>query len=148
MPRGVYDRKGRHPHNWKGGRTIDPRGYVLIYQPDHRLADVRGYVYEHRLVAEEMLGRPLRAGEEVHHGPGGPSDNQPENLTVCGARWDHRQHHSTRPGRTRAPGETNPLVACACSCGALFTTYDGSGRPRRYVSGHNLRDGMSVSEGR
>lgn len=53
---------------WKGGRVIASNGYVLIrVGTDHHLADVRGYAYEHRLVAEKKMGRRLRKGEQVHH---------------------------------------------------------------------------------
>lgn len=46
--------------NWKGGRSIASNGYVLIkVGTGHHLADVRGYAYEHRLVAERKLGRRL-----------------------------------------------------------------------------------------
>lgn len=51
-----------HSHNWQGGTTTD-QGYMLIYVgKHHHLADVRGYAYEHRLVAEQMLGRRLEPG--------------------------------------------------------------------------------------
>ena len=56
-------------HNrWKGGRSIASNGYVLVrVGKRHHLADVRGYAYEHRLVAEEKLGRRLTPGEIPHH---------------------------------------------------------------------------------
>jgi hypothetical protein len=52
--------------NWKGGRVIDPRGYVLIRVGiGHPLADCRGYAYEHRLVASAAPGEHiLRSGEK------------------------------------------------------------------------------------
>lgn len=43
-------RPGSDNPNWKGGRTVTEHGYVLLKRPDHPDADVRGYVYEHRLV--------------------------------------------------------------------------------------------------
>ena len=46
--------------NWHGGRVIASNGYVKVKCPDHPSADPNGYVYEHRLVAERILGRPLR----------------------------------------------------------------------------------------
>lgn len=128
----------RNP-NWKGGRTISAHGYVLLKRPAHPAADVRGYVYEHRLVAEESLGRPLRAGEQVHHRNEIKSDNRPENLEVVNGLPEHRVHHRKTDKGLRMPGEENPVTPCACGCGSTLDRYDASGRPRRFISGHNMR---------
>lgn len=123
---------------WKGGRTVASNGYVLIrVGTNHHLADKRGYAYEHRLVAEQTLGRRLRQGEQVHHKNGDTQDNRPENLEVVASLAHHRVYHRT-PGRAlRMPGEDNPTIVCACGCGCLLQLYDGSGRPRSYITGHN-----------
>lgn len=127
----------RNP-NWKGGRTVAEHGYVLIKRPGHPRADVRGYVYEHILVAEEKIGRPLAPGEEVHHDDLNRSNNHPSNLIVKSSRAEHFVHHRKRTD-LRMPDEPNPLVSCACGCGATFLKYDAKNRPRRFVSGHNER---------
>ena len=133
--------KSKNP-NWKGGRTVDPRGYVLIKVGfDHHLADVRGYAYEHRLVAEKKLGRRLRKGEEVHHRDENRSNNKPNNLIAVKNHHEHAVHHRTPGRRLRNPGERNTVVKCQCGCGQRFYKFDDAGRPRRYVSGHNKTTG-------
>lgn len=124
--------------NWKGGRTVASNGYVLVKMPGHPLADCRGYVYEHRLVAQSMIGRPLHEGEEVHHIDRNKQNNSPDNLRVEPSRHHHQVNHRTTHFDLRLPDEPNPEVTCACSCGARFPMFDYQGRPRRYVSGHNL----------
>lgn len=108
--------RGNH---WQGGRSVSSHGYVLVFQPEHRLADVRGYVYEHRLVMESVLGRPLVANERVRHLDNDGSNNDPSNLELL--------RFTDRTERT----------ACACGCGTEFLRFDSGGRERRYVSGHN-----------
>jgi hypothetical protein len=41
-----------------------------------------GYVFEHILVAEEILGRYLTPDETIHHRNGVRDDNRPENLEL------------------------------------------------------------------
>jgi hypothetical protein len=125
--------------NWKGGRSVTEHGYVLVrVGTRHHLADVRGYAYEHRLVAEVKLGRRLRANEEVHHRDENPANNDPDNLRIV-TRAQHRAEHRARGSRLRRPGQRNALVACACGCETRFRKFDRFNRPRRFVSGHNAR---------
>ncbi|MFA5379442.1 MAG: HNH endonuclease [Dehalococcoidia bacterium] len=121
-----------YPH-----RTVTKSGYVLIYQPEHHLSDVRGYVYEHRLVAEQKIGRPLIKGEMIHHIDGNAGNNHPDNLEVVSSHEAHRLLHRSAKSILRLPGDQNPIIECACGCGVQFEKYDSVGRPRQYVSGHN-----------
>jgi hypothetical protein len=106
----------------------------------HHLADVRGYAYEHRLVAEKKIGRRLCRGEQVHHRNGDRQDNRSHNIEIVGSRAEHALHHRSEKSkdRLRKPGEPNPIILCACGCGRGFKRYDTSGRPRLFVSGHNV----------
>lgn len=128
--------------NWRGGRSIASNGYMLIrVGTEHHLADVRGYAYEHRLVAEEILGRRLLPGEQIHHRNGVKLDNDPPNIEVFKSRAHHFvEHRSTgSKQRLRLPDELNESIGCACGCATMFLQYDSQGRPRRLVSGHNGR---------
>lgn len=90
-------------HLWRGGRVMS-RGYVLVYLPDHPDADVRGYVPQHRLVMESMVGRRLRPEEIVHHKNHARTDNRPENLELFSSNLEHVRHHGLERRMNRIAG--------------------------------------------
>jgi hypothetical protein len=55
-------------------------------------------VLEHRHVVEQRIGRPLLAGEHIHHRNGDKADNRDENLAVLTNR-EHRLLHVRQAGR-------------------------------------------------
>jgi len=57
-------------------------GYIKIFMPDNPMADKRGEVYEHRLVMSQLLNRPLKKWEIVHHIDGTRANNSPGNLKI------------------------------------------------------------------
>jgi len=68
---------------------------------DSKLNSGRGATYEklygrhtHRVIAEEMLGRPLKPGEVVHHVDGNKRNNTPDNLMVFASQGDHVRWHA------------------------------------------------------
>lgn len=79
--------RGENHPRWKGGKTIDKHGgYVWVKRPDgsHGKNGLQNYIAEHRLVMEQVLGRPLLPTERVHHKNGNRQDNRPENLELWG----------------------------------------------------------------
>ncbi len=61
-------------------------GYRMIYMPEHheavRSGSMEGYVYEHRIIAEQFMGRRLNEDEDVHHLDSNRSNNLNRNLLV------------------------------------------------------------------
>lgn len=99
--RSALGKTGPQSSSWKGGKYITKRdGYVHIYAPDHPKAKRNskgggGYVLEHRLVVEKILGRYLKDDEDVNHVNGDKTDNRPENLVVV--RHHAHYHEMTCP---------------------------------------------------
>ena len=75
--------------NWRGGVTRDYKNRILINAPGNARANHNGYVFEHLLIAEKALGRPLKKTEEVHHLNLRQDDNANLNLVIC---QDHAYH--------------------------------------------------------
>ncbi len=76
---------------WAKGWKI-AHGYALVHMPNHPHAQAGGYVMQHRLVMEEVLGRTLLPDEVVHHINEVKDDNRPENLMILPVGIHHRLH--------------------------------------------------------
>ena len=64
------------PRRAVGDKWLDPDGYVLVCTAPGKCR------HEHRIVMEDILGRPLVKGESVHHLNGFREDNRRENLEL------------------------------------------------------------------
>jgi len=94
-----FPRKGQpirsgsaNPH-WKSGRYISSQGYRYILSKGHPRAINGGYVPEHILVAEKILGRFLFPSETVHHLDSNKLNNVPSNLYIFPTKQAHDTYH-------------------------------------------------------
>ena len=88
----ILNKKGSKSHMWKTGRMMTSTGYLRIYRPEHPNAR-HGYVFEHRLMMEKILGRYLLTTEIVHHKNEIRDDNRIENLILFKNNVEHLKYH-------------------------------------------------------
>jgi len=85
-------------NNWRGGQRIrGDRRYIIIWKPDHPRAS-NGYVLQHLLIAEKVVGKLLPFPIVIHHVNGIGTDNRPENLVIC----ENTGYHTLIHARQRA----------------------------------------------
>lgn len=85
---------GSKNSQWKGGR-VSMGDYIGLKMPDHPRANSAGYVHEHIVVMESMLGGPIPDGMVVHHRDGNGKHNHPRNLMLmAGGHTAHGQLHA------------------------------------------------------
>jgi hypothetical protein len=93
--------ESKHP---VGTRLLDSKGYVSVRTVDENGRSV--WRQEHRIVLEQVLGRPLVAGESVHHKNGIRDDNRPENLEL----WIGPIRSGIRAADFKCPHCGNPYL--------------------------------------
>jgi HNH endonuclease len=125
---------------WPGrvrATPLDSEGYPTISVGHRPAIPVR----VHLLVAEAWIG-PIPPGAEVHHRNGKRADPRASNLVITASKLQHLEQHRGPNSRQRNYGEANPVVACACGCGQSLRKFDNYGRPREFISGHNMKAGI------
>jgi len=144
---------------WKGGRNKTSHGYICLFMPDHPRALKSGYVYEHIVVAEKIVGRGITHKEVIHHINGVKSDNRVENLVVCQDQKEHFLIHQ----RQRALAECGDPYLRQCTYCKAWDKPENLNRlggspyhkecariesKRRYDAGLAVRDPQKVQAAR
>lgn len=137
--------QGENNPAWRGGQYIEPdKGYVMIRQPKHARARANGYVLEHILVAEKMLGRALLPGEEIHHKNGILIDNRPENLEVFPSHSAHwGLHLPLVPKKDQGTCKCGRDGEITGMCGRCYAYLRRTGRHRPATKA-DLRKGLAA----
>ena len=86
------------PNDLTPESRVPNNGYFYVRVPTHPNATSTGYVYEHRFVMEQHLGRFLDPSEVVHHENEIKTDNRIENLELT-THPDHSKTHGAERSR-------------------------------------------------
>jgi HNH endonuclease len=90
-------------------------------------------IYQHIILAESALGKPLPRGAEVHHVDGNPSNCDPKNLVICPSH----AYHFLIELRTRAYDACGDPNKRRCSyCKQWDDTVNMYTHPRRPTAYH------------
>lgn len=100
-------------HHWKGGRVETANGYIMIHNPRHPRANVKGYVPEQILIIERVLGKILPPKSLGHHFNRNKKDNTNGNLVACEDNVYHMILHS-RQKALRECGNPNYFKCGIC----------------------------------
>ena len=142
-------------------RAYSGTTYAFVYQPEHPDAPGDGWMLEHRLVMESVIGRRLLPVEVVHHLDHNGLNNDPGNLFLEESRGAHlARHHSAEGVAVRMAGY--PVCACGARtaygeqtcwrCWSKSQTCPTCHRPDRKMARrdmcHGCYKGLRVREGR
>lgn len=144
--------KGENNVMWKGGEPTHKVGkkiYKLtIVGKEHHLCIINTYAYLHRVNAEIKLGRKLLPNEIVTFKDKDTMNCNIENLIILNSKHElNTRNRKVDRGENhlRNPNEKNEMIKCACGCFTEFLKYDKSGRPRKFVSGHNSKPAKFIN---
>lgn len=122
------------------GKRIHSSGYVILSGGRHGK-------YEHRVVVEQELGRPLLPNEDVHHKNENKQDNFPANLEILSKANHTKLHHpkqlvKTTCGYCRRNLEVHPYKLKYSKSGLVFCNNVCSGKynNRKGVKGTPFSD--------
>lgn len=116
---------------WKVEKLVSCGNYTYAVVKNHPKATKHGYVYHHRIVIENHIGRQLEDHEVIHHLNGDRKDNRVDNLILM-TNSEHTTIHNLMKGSL--------VCELRCpTCGKVFVrerrqTYLAKGGTRAFCS--------------
>lgn len=89
-----HNKNGSQNPKWHGGITVGHYRSRLV--PEHPRANSYGYVLEHILMVERVIGQHLPLQAEVHHVNEVKHDNRNANFVICEDRSYHMLLHQRK----------------------------------------------------
>jgi len=89
-----FSKTGEKNPRYIKGKFITKSGHILILKHNHPNKNCNNYVYEHKIIMENYLGRLLYENEVIHHIDGDPGNNKIENLFLTTKSGNSKAHHS------------------------------------------------------
>ena len=112
---------GKNNNKWKGGKRIfgGRTKYYFLRKPFHKRAIMGGYVQEHIIIAEKVLGKYLPENAVVHHINNDGLNNANSNLVIC----QDDEYHKLLHKRERALNDCGHASWLKCKfCGQYDAT--------------------------
>ena len=75
---------------------MSQHGYIVVPIKNHPRSSKEGYIKECVLIAEKALGKYLPSNAIIHHLDGNPSNDQNNNLVICGNQAYHSFIHQRK----------------------------------------------------
>lgn len=91
------------------GRKINNQGYVLLKIPTHPYSMSNGYIFEHRVVFEIIIGKYLGNDVVIHHLNEVKNDNRFGNLSLM-ERGEHTRKHHLGSKRSQEARNNNSIA--------------------------------------
>lgn len=122
---------------WANWKRVSRGKYWCAKLPEHPRANSCGYVLEHRVIMENILGRLLLPNEDVHHKDEDGKNNSPDNLRLMLHGKHTAEHHrvewaklicscgkefSRRPSVVRRRQKLGQKLYCSQRCASKYST--------------------------